>query len=166
MVENSRQRAGNETSWTILTVRVVSCDAKVIGSLVGGCRVTVRHAVTGDRLARGLHLGGSGETDRIMHQPPGRGGIVYGTEGAASCRFELCLDEPTPVEVIAEGPLAFAQALQRASVTTWLVPGEHVEGEGLVLQLQGFLVEVTKPAAVDLFHSGDTFGLEASVRLL
>ncbi len=150
----------------VLTVRVVSCDAKVIGSLVGGCRVTVRHAISGDVLARGLHRGGSGDTDRIMNQPHVRGDLVYGTEGTASCRFEFPLDQPIPVEVIAEGPLAFPQALQRASTTTWLIPGEHVEGEGLLLQLQGFIVEVMKPPAVEVFHPGQPLDLEASVRLL
>ena len=162
MVENSR----GAVEKTVLTVRVVSCDAKVIGSLVGGCRVTLRHAVSGEVLAQGMHRGGSGDTDRIMHQPHGRGELVYGTEGTASCRFELTLPEPTPVEVTAEGPLAFPQAIQKASTTTWLIPGEHVDGDGLVLQLQGFIVEVMQPPAVEIFHPGRAFELEASVRLL
>ena len=151
---------------TRITVRVVSCDAKVIGSLVGGCRITIRQGITGEILAQGLHLGGSGDTETIMKEPRVRDGVVFGTEGTAAYTAELPLSQPNPVEITAEGPLAFPQAIQRTSKTTWLLPGEHVCGEGILLELHGFIVDIMTPDSVDVFHSNDALHLQTSVRLL
>lgn len=151
---------------TRVKIRVLSCDAKVIGSLVGGCRITMKHSINGEVLARGFHVGGSGDTASIMKRPRVRGENIYDTEGAAAYIAELPLTEPTPVEVIAEGPLAFPQAIQRASKTTWLFPGEDVSGDGLLLELHGFIVDIMTPESVDVFHSHDSVHLKSSVRLL
>ncbi|HSR51702.1 MAG TPA: hypothetical protein VLV83_12805 [Acidobacteriota bacterium] len=151
---------------TRLAVHVLSCDAKIIGSLVGGCRITVRHRETGDILARGLHLGGSGDTEAIMKKPPERGGARFQASGTACFRVELEIDEPTPVEVTAEGPLAFPGSIQTASASTWLIPGQHMDGDGLVLQLHGFIVGIMTPTLADTFHSNDGVDLKARVHLL
>ncbi len=151
---------------TRLTVRVVSCDAKVMGTLVGGCRVTVRHRATGEVLARGLQLGGSGDTDSIMKNPHPRYGTVYGTEGSACFETELELAEPTLAEITAEGPIAYPHALQTASKTTWLIPGRHLDGEGLTLTLHGFIIDILSPDSDQVFHSADPAHLEACVKLL
>jgi hypothetical protein len=151
---------------TDITVRVVSCDAKVIGSLVGGCRVTVRNRRSREVMSEGLHQGGSGDTEAIMKQSRQRGAVVFATEGAAAYSASLKLTEPTPVEISVEGPLAYPQALQRASITTWLIPGKSILGEGFVIQLYGFIVEIIAPASVEVFGPDQPFHLEASVRLL
>ncbi len=151
---------------TDITVRVVSSDAKLIGSLVGGCRVTIRNRRSREVLSEGLHRGGSGETEAIMKQPRQRGAVIFATEGAAAYTASLKLTEPTPVEISAEGPLAYPQALQCASMTTWLIPGKGSLGEGFVIQLYGFIVEIITPASVEVFGPDDPVHLEASVRLL
>lgn len=117
-------------------------------------------------LARGVQLGGSGDTESIMKQPHPRFGAVYGTEGSACFQAELELAEPTPVEVTAEGPLACPEAIQTASKTTWLIPGRHLDGEGLKLTLHGFIVDIFRPDPARVFHSGDPVHLETSVKLL
>lgn len=152
---------------TRLRVRVLSRDAKIIGSLVGGCRVTIRHEDTGQVLARGLHLGGSGETDLIMKTPRDRGaGRVYDSPGTACYEARLDLDGPTPIRVDVEGPLAFPHAIQRASKTLWMIPGEDIVGEGLLLELNGFIVEILQPTGVDVLHSRAVVPVRAGVRLL
>lgn len=151
---------------TKLRVRVVSCDAKIIGTLVGGCRITVKNSVTGQVLAQGLHLGGSGDTEKIIKQPRQRGGPIFDTEGTADYEVGLDLKEPTAVEITAEGPLAYPQALQRGSKTTWLIPGEDLLGDGLLLELNGFIVDIMTPESVDVLHSHDPVHLKAGVRLL
>ena len=128
---------------TRLVVRAVAADAKVIGSGVGGVQVTVTDAVTGEVLAEGVQRGGTGDTEAIMRQPHPRGTDVYGGEGTAAFTAELPLEGPTRVRVTAEGPLDAPEASrQQAATTLWMIPGRHVEGEGLVLELHGFLVEV------------------------
>lgn len=132
---------------TTVVVRAISQDGKVIYDSVGGARITLRDAATGAVLAEGVQAGGSGDTDRIMRQPHARGADVYATEGAAKFEAVLRLRQPTRVEVTAEGPLAYPQATQRATKTLWLVPGEDVTGNGVVLTLHGFIVEILAPDA-------------------
>lgn len=151
---------------TRLLVRTVSCDAKVIGSLVGGCRILIRDRETGATLAEGLQLGGSGDSDLIMKKPHTRYGEVYGAGDSASFLAELELEGPVELEIVAEGPLAFPQAMQRAVKTLLMVPGQHVQGEGLILILHGFIVDIMNPSSVETFTGGDKIALETSVRLL
>lgn len=127
---------------TQITVRAISRDAKVIGDGVGGARITIRDVATGRVLASGVQRGGSGETKRIMQEPRTRGSVVYGTENAASFRATLDLDRPTRVEITAEGPLGYPQAMQRVSTTMLLLPGQHIEGEGVLLEIPGYIVDV------------------------
>lgn len=131
---------------TRLLVRAVAQDAKIIGSGVGGARITVRDAATGEVLARGIQRGGTGDTERIMRDPVERGEPVYDTDGAAGYTATLMLRRPTRVEVTAEGPLAAPPASRElTSKTLWMLPGRHLEGQGLVLELHGFFVEILAP---------------------
>lgn len=127
---------------TVVTVRAISRDAKVLGDGVGGARITIREAATGKVLASGTQTGGTGDTKRIMQEPRARGAVVYGSEGAAAYRATLDLSGPTVVEITAEGPLAYPQAMQKASKTLLLLPGRHIEGEGVLLEIAGFIVDV------------------------
>jgi hypothetical protein len=152
---------------TTVVVRAVSHDAKVIQDPVGGARITIRDAGTGEVLAEGTQTGDSGDTDRIMRQPRARGADVYDSDGAG--RFEAVLDlhAPTRVEITAEGPLDFPDAMQATSKTLWLVPGEDVTGDGVVLPLHGFIVEILTPTSpVTAPAPGDTLGVRARVRML
>lgn len=139
---------GGDPVPTRLLVRAVARDAKVVGSGVGGARITVRDAATGEVLARGVQRGGTGDTGLIMREPQERGEAIYDTRGTAGYTATLMLREPTRVEVTAEGPLAApASSRERASKTLWVLPGRHVEGQGLVLELHGFFVEILSPEA-------------------
>lgn len=149
---------------TRLTVRALSCDAKVIGDLVGGCRVTVRRSDTGALLAQGLQQGSTGNTDEIMRQPRVRGQRIL--DGAAAFVADLDLETATPVTIVAEGPLAYPHAAQQASVSTWLIPGRAVEGDGVVVTLYGSIVEILRPCAVESLRGGDRLLVEVGVRLL
>ncbi len=139
---------------TKIRIRAVSRDAKVIGENVGGARITVLNAETGEILSRGIQLGGTGDTELIMIKPRSRGGRVYDTDGSAFFETTLVLERPTRIEVQAEGPLGFPQAKQKASKTLWVVPGTHVLGEGIVLEIHGFIIQVLKPAPKDFARVG------------
>jgi len=132
---------------TKVLVRAVSRDAKIIGTRVGGARITIREAATKQILAEGVQQGDTGDTDLIMKQPHTRGGKVYDTPGAGGFTATLRLERPIVVEVAAEGPLGHPQATQRVSKTLLLVPGEDVLGEGILLEIHGFTVVLLAPAA-------------------
>ncbi|MGD2218492.1 MAG: hypothetical protein PVJ64_17170, partial [Gemmatimonadales bacterium] len=86
---------------TRIMIRVVAHDAKIIGSGVGGARVTVVDAETGAFLAEGVQQGGTGDTELIMSTPHARDMTVYDTEGAAGFLAELEIAEPRVVVISA-----------------------------------------------------------------
>ena len=77
---------------TEVIVRVTSKDAKVIGSGVGGAFVRIKNLETGEVLAQGKQLGGTGDTDRIMVQPHRRGEVLYGASDAAFFQAKIPLE--------------------------------------------------------------------------
>jgi hypothetical protein len=149
---------------TKLLIRVTARDAKIIGSGVGGAMVTVRHAETGNVLARGLQEGSTGSTDLIM-QAQERGETVYDTEGAAGFVADLELSEPTTVVIEAEGPMGSEHAVQRAQKTITVVPGRDILGEGIIIELNGFLVELLGPMSESL-AAGEPFEVRGRVRMM
>lgn len=132
---------------TFITVRAISRDAKVMGSKVGGARITVREAKTGKLLVKGVQMGGTGDTKAIMNEPRARGAAVYSAGEAAAFEARLDIDEPTWVEITAEGAMGYPQSSAKASKTMLVVPGKHVRGEGILLELHGFNIEVVMPGA-------------------
>jgi len=70
------------------------------------------------------------------------------------------------VRIEAEGPLEPPHATQRASRTLDLVPGRHVRGEGIVLELYGFIVELLEPTSSPGDREGRTLPVRARVRML
>jgi hypothetical protein len=132
---------------TRITVHVLSKDAKFVGTAMGGMRVTIRDVDTGEMLAEGLTVGGTGETDRIMNQP-WRRGAPLATETAARYAAAIDIDAPRHVEIAAYGPLAQLQSANTVSVTQWVVPGKHVDqGDAVLLVLPGFAVDILDPPA-------------------
>jgi hypothetical protein len=156
------QTGGKETK---VMIRAVARDAKVIGTHVGGARITVKDVVSGEILAQGMQQGGTGDTDIIMKKPHTRGMAVYNTPDASGFLAVLHLDKPTEVEISAEGPLGNAQATQRASTTMLLMPGEDVLGEGIVLEIHGFIVTAVSPLPDAKVKTGSPFEVRATVTM-
>lgn len=150
---------------TRVMVRAVSRDAKIIGTGVGGARVTIRDASTGEVLAEGLQQGATGDTAKIIIEPRKRHESVYDTAAAAGFEATLMLDRPTRVEVTAEGPLDYPQAMMKASKWLLLVPGQDVLGDGILLEIHGFIVTLISPTPDDTFKQGDELEVRATVRM-
>jgi hypothetical protein len=156
------QTGGKETK---VMIRAIARDAKVIGTHVGGARITVRDASTGEVLAQGMQQGGTGDTDVIMKKPHTRGMSVYNSPDASGFLAVLHLDKPTVVEISAEGPLGNAQATQRSSKTMLLVPGEDVLGEGILLEIHGFIITPLVPLQDAKVKAGSPFEVRATVTM-
>ncbi|MGD8700333.1 MAG: hypothetical protein PVJ43_13645 [Gemmatimonadales bacterium] len=154
---------GTEPVPTRVMVRVIGHDSKVIGSGVGGVLVRVVDSRTGDLLAEGKQEGGTGDTDRIMSRQP-RGTGVFDTGSTAGFLAELRLSEPTLVNISALGPLGYPQAIHSATKQLLLVPGRHIEGDGIVLELHGFIVEILSPEP--LTPVGSAVQVTARVRMM
>lgn len=150
---------------TRVMVHVVSHDAKLLGTHVGGARITLREAATGKVLAEGVQLGESGDTSRIMVEPHRRGAALYDSPGAAGFLATIPLERPTVVEITAEGPLGQPQATQRASKTLLLVPGEDVLGDGVVLEVHGFILQFLEPPEGGRVKAGDPIPVRATLTM-
>jgi hypothetical protein len=121
---------------------------------------------TGETLAQGKQEGGTGETDRIMVQPRRRGETIYGTRGAAFFQAEIPLDRPTQTEIRVEAPLAYPQAMQRGSKTLTLIPGKHILGEGVVIELNGLIVNLLYPLPTKVLKKGEEVEVQTEVKML
>jgi len=157
--------AAPEGKPTRVMVHVVARDAKLLGTHVGGARITLREVATGKVLAEGVQKGESGDTNRIMVEPHRRGATLYDTPDAAGFLATVTLQRPTVVEVSAEGPVGHPQAVQRASKTLLLVPGEDVLGDGVVLEIHGFILEFLEPASDAPVKAGDPIPVRAKMTL-
>jgi len=151
---------------TKIIVRIIAKDSKVIGSGVGGAFVRIKNLETGEILAQGKQEGGTGDTDRIMTQPRRRGEIIYGTSGAAFFQAEIPLYRPTQVEIYTEAPLAYPQSIQKGSKTLTLIPGKHVLREGVIIELDGLIVNILNPSPKEGLKKGGELLVRVEVRML
>jgi hypothetical protein len=150
---------------TQVMVRVTANDAKILGSGVGGARITIRDAVTGEVLAEGVQEGSTGDTGLIMGSRE-RGATVYETDGAAGFLAELYLSQPTRVLITGEGPLNTPHAMQATARSLLLVPGRHVLGEGVILDLLGFTVELLSPEGGTELEAGVPVQVRGRITML
>ena len=101
-------------------------------------------------------------TERTSHHDP------VSTEDAAVFHAVVDIAEPRRIEVTARGPLGQPQATNTASVTQWVVPGKPVTGgDGLLLELPGFVVDVLAPPAhLKLSGAPQSVSLRANVCMM
>ncbi|MDY0189573.1 MAG: hypothetical protein RBR22_02460 [Desulfuromonas sp.] len=149
------------TSWAIptqITVRAKAHDAKFIGTAMAGVSVSITDVSSAQVLDRGLILGGTGSTDTLMKQPIKRGQSIS-NEKTASYNATIDIDEPTQVEIRIQGPQAGGLTAVKSSRTLWVLPGQDIQGDGIVFELYGFVVVPLIP------HSNTKYDLGAAVEL-
>jgi hypothetical protein len=151
---------------TTVLVRVVAHGAMVLGREVGGARVTITDVASGAVLATGIQQGEAGDQNQIMRTPRMMGEPQYSTRASASFVTTLNLTHPILVEITAEGPLAYPAALQKASKTLVLIPGEDLTNDGIVLALYGYIVQIEHPKPHEPLIAREDVMLRASVRTL
>ncbi len=139
---------------TEVIVRVLAKDAMFVGDMAGGVRVSLRDAETGELLAEGIAKGGPGSQKRVIKTARERG-VPLSTEDSAKLSVTLDIDEPRKILVTAFGPLSYPSSANSVSATQWLVPGKHITaGDGWVLELPGFFVEIDTPVKNDRVSGG------------
>jgi hypothetical protein len=151
---------------TTILVRVVANGSMVLGKDVGGARVTITDVATKQILATGIQQGEAGDQNQIMRTPRIMEEPRYSSRPAAAFTTTFDLLQPTLVEVTAEGPLAYPASSQRASTTVWLIPGQDMTNDGIVLHLYGYIVQIEQPQSGTPLIAKDDVILRASVRTL
>ena len=145
---------------TPVTIRVRALDAKFIGSHVGEMNVVVEDTSSGALLASGRISGGAGDTDRLIKQPLSRG-TRLSDDMTAAFVAHLKIDRPTRIRIKVTGPLAQPQSAQELTVTSWVVPGRPIDGDGIGLNLPGLIV-----TPVSHIVKGGLLTLSADVTLM
>jgi hypothetical protein len=156
----------NDPTPTTILVRVVAHGSMVLGKDVGGARVTITDVATKQILATGIQQGEAGDQNQIMRTPRLMEEPHYSSRPAAAFTATFDLRHPTLVEVTAEGPLSYPASSQRASTTVWLVPGQDMTNDGLVLHLYGYIVQIEHPKPGEPLIAKDDVMLRASLHTL
>ena len=156
----------NEPKPTTILIRVVAHGSMVLGKDVGGARVTITDVASGQILASGLQQGEAGDQNQIMRTPRLMGEPLYSSRASAAFTTTLDLTHPILVDIAAEGPLAYPASAQLVTTRTWLIPGQDMTHDGIVLALYGYIVRIEHPAPSDQLIAKDDVILRASIRTL
>jgi hypothetical protein len=156
---------GLQAQETELMVRVQSKDAKFIGSSIGGAKILVKNAETGEVLASGMTTGSTGDTGLIMEQAHSRNQRLS-DENTAGFLAKLDLEEPVFVTVEAYAPYTKKQARVMSSTQLWLIPGKHITGDGLILEAPGFVIDILSPQTHERVSGNNSIAIEANVVMM
>lgn len=129
---------------TRVMIRAQAKDAKFIGSSIGGAFVKMTNTLTGELMASGTTTGSTGNTKLIMNTAHERGQQLS-DENTAGFLAVVNIDEPTFVTVEVHSPLNKKQATIIASTQLWLIPGKHILGDGVIIEIAGFVIDILKP---------------------
>jgi hypothetical protein len=156
---------GLQAQETNIMIRAKAKDAKFIGTSIGGAKILVKEAMTGKILAEGITTGSTGNTDKIMKQDWKRGEALSDIETAG---FNAALDikAPTFVTVEAYGPYNKRQALVMSSTQLWVIPGKDIVGDGVTLEIPGFVVDILSPQTHEILTEEDEVLLNANVVMM
>ena len=129
---------------TKITIRAKARDAKFIGTPIGGAYVIVRNDLTGEILAQGLTSGGSGNTATILQKPISRNQPIT---DSATAKFvaEVHITEPTFVDIEVIAPVNRKNGTKKVTTQLWLIPGKDILGDGIILEIPGFILDVLQP---------------------
>jgi len=129
---------------TKIIVRALAKDAKFIGTSMDGSEVVIRDAETGKVLAEGITAGGTGNTKKLVTGSKTRGQAL--SDGRAA-KFETAIDidEPKLLTIEVSAPLSHPRATVKATTQVWLIPGKHIVGDGVIVEIPGFVVDMLSP---------------------
>lgn len=150
---------------TEVMVRVQSKDAKFIGTSIGGAKILIKNAETGELLASGMTTGSTGDTELIMQQSHSRNQRLSDEE-TAGFNAKLDLEDPVFVTIEAYAPYTKKQARVMSSTQLWLLPGKHITGDGVVLEVPGFVVDILSPQTHERINEENRITMEANVVMM
>lgn len=154
---------------TQVIVRAKAKDAKFIGSSLGGAAIIIRDKQTGEILAQGKTSGTTGDTRKVMLTPHERGQKIT-DENTAQFFAAIDLQEPTFVQVQAISPVNHRGSQVVSSTELWLIPGKHILGDGIILEIPGFIIDLLSPRTHQYIRFGtiknSTLPLQANIVMM
>lgn len=150
---------------TTVVVRAKAKDAKFIGDGMGGAMITIIESSSGDTLARGLAKGDTGDTERLVKDPVERYEQLS-TPGAAKFEATLTLEKPTFVTINATAPNGEPQARVTTTTQKWLIPGKDITGDGIILEIPGFVINNRLPDADSTYSVNQSIPIRSHIVLM
>lgn len=154
---------------TTITIRAKAKDAKFIGSSLGGAYVIVRNKINNTILAEGKTSGSTGNTDLIMKAPKHRDSSIV-DDATGKFLATVNIDEPTFVSIEVFSPFNHKQAQAKVSTEIWLIPGKDILGDGIILEIPGFIIDILKPRTHQYIGlssiSGKPFQIQANIVMM
>lgn len=129
---------------TKIIIRAKAKDAKFVGSSLGGAYVVIRNLANQQILAEGKTTGTPGNTALVMKSPRERGEPLA-DEHTAKFLAAIDIDEPTFVRIEVTAPFNHRQSQVHATTELWLIPGKHLLGDGVIVEIPGFIVDILTP---------------------
>ena len=150
---------------TNVMIRAKAKDAKFIGTSIGGAQVLVKDAKTGEILDEGVTSGSTGDTEKIMKADWKRGENLSNNE-TAGFNASLDINEPTFITIEAYAPKNKKQAEVISSTQLWVIPGKDITGDGVVLEIPGFVVDILSPQTHERISETENISLKANVVMM
>lgn len=150
---------------TKIVVRAKAKDAKFIGSSIGGAKVVIKDAITGRILDEGFTSGSTGNTETIMKKPHERHARL---SDAGTAKFEgnIHIETPQFVEIKIYAPFNKKQATVKASTQLWVIPGEDISGDGIIIEIPGLIVDVLSPQTHESLKNPSVIDITANVVMM
>jgi len=150
---------------TNIMIRAKAKDAKFIGSSIGGAKILVKDALTGEILDQGITSGSTGNTEKIMKQDWKRSEMLS-EEETAGFNAILDVEKPKLVTIEAYAPINKKQAQVMSSTQLWVIPGKNITGDGVVLEVSGFVIDILSPQTHERITSSEKIELAANVVMM
>lgn len=150
---------------TNIMIRAKAKDAKFIGSSIGGARIMVKDALTGEILDEGMTKGSTGDTEKIMKNDWKRSQTLS-DDKTAGFIAKIDIDAPLFVTVEALAPFNKKQASVLSSTQLWVIPGKDITGDGVVLEIPGFVVDILAPQTHERIKASEKIKLTANVVMM
>jgi hypothetical protein len=151
---------------TKLMVRAKAKDAKFIGTSIGGAMVLVRDATTGEILAKGMTTGETGNTKALMNEPIQRRQFLA-ESSSAGFLAEISIAQPTFVEVEVIAPNTQKHAAVKSTTQLWVFPGKDIIGDGVVLEVPGFVVNILQPQTHEVIAiQGQSYKIDVNANIV
>lgn len=129
---------------TKIIVRVKAKDGKFIGSSLGGAYIIIRNKTNQQIIAEGKTAGTTGDSEIVLkknrqrHDP-------YADDGAAKFLASVDINEPVFITIEVVTPYNHKQSQVHAVSEMWLIPGKHIIGDGVIVEVSGYIIDILSP---------------------
>ncbi|MGA8855280.1 MAG: hypothetical protein WB492_13985, partial [Christiangramia sp.] len=84
----------------------------------------------------------------------------------AGFKASLNIDSPKFISVEAYAPINKKQAQVMSSTQLWVIPGKDIAGDGLILEIPGFVVDIVSPQTHERLASSENIELKANIVMM